>query len=247
MGEAPGAELNPGGPPPQFPAAAAPAGRGREARAVISNRPLGGGLHLSPGHPPPPAPGPPPPPPPPAAAAPPAARPCSVHPPPTREERVETLTRGRGCGRLSAGTPDLRTEGQAGRKGTSGRGRAAAKAAGGSSLAQRGGSEPRQAAVYRARLRGGLPGRPYFGRMDPEQEARVVPGPSPARSRCQQQCLAAWARLVTRVCGGVSVQQGALHSCREEPATGTGSGKGNTPEARVPMTPAHGLAPAFPA
>lgn len=61
----------------------------------------------------------------------------------------------------------------------------------------------------------GLPGRPYFGRMGPEQEAKVVPGQSPARSRCQQQCLAAWARLVTQ---GVSaaghpalLQGGASH------------------------------------
>lgn len=36
------------------------------------------------------------------------------------------------------------------------------------------------------------------------------------------------------------MQQGTLHSCREEPATGLGSGKRNTQEAGVPTTPAHG-------
>lgn len=36
------------------------------------------------------------------------------------------------------------------------------------------------------------------------------------------------------------MQQGTLHSCREEPATGLGSGKGNTQGAGVPTTPAHG-------
>lgn len=45
---------------------------------------------------------------------------------------------------------------------------------------------------------------------------------------------------------GGSVQQGTLHSCREEPATGMGSGKGNTQEARVPRTPAHGQSSCLP-
>lgn len=40
--------------------------------------------------------------------------------------------------------------------------------------------------------------------------------------------------------------QGTLHSCREEPATGMGSGKGNTQEARVPRTPAHGQSSCLP-
>lgn len=42
------------------------------------------------------------------------------------------------------------------------------------------------------------------------------------------------------------MQQGTLHSCREEPATGMGSGKGNTLESRVPTTPARGDSSAFP-
>lgn len=75
-----------------------------------------------------------------------------------------------------------------------------------------------------------LLGRPYFGRMDPEQEAKVVPGQSPARSRCQQQCLAAWARLVTQ--GGRAVghpallEEGASHWHWGEGRGGKGSQQG---------------------
>lgn len=76
----------------------------------------------------------------------------------------------------------------------------------------------------------GLLGRPYFGRMDPEQEAKVVPGQSPARSRCQQQYLAAWARLVTQ--GGRAVghpallEEGASHWHWGEGRGGKGSQQG---------------------
>lgn len=83
----------------------------------------------------------------------------------------------------------------------------------------------------------GLLGRPYFGRMDPEQEAKVVPGQSPARSRCQQQCLAAWARLVTQ---GVSA---AGHPALLQGRASHWHGwvwQGDTQEARGLRTSAHG-------